>query len=139
MWFILSNLLFMQKEKMDPLHEILQTINNGTTTYKPLGNSEEEMKDFQSVVKLLQYAEKKGFVGKLKIHTESRTRHSWNDLVFVQGGLTYEGLEYINNKHSANSGAEEKIGDVIELKPNFYGIGMDLRAFGRWLKKKIKA
>lgn len=83
---------------MDPLYEILLAINNGLTTYKPLGNTEEEMRDFQSVVKRLQYAEREGFVEKLKIHTESRTRHSWHDLVLVQGGLTFKGMAYIKNK-----------------------------------------
>lgn len=122
---------------MNPLYEILQAINNGLTTYKPIGNTEEEMRDFQSVVKLLQYAEREGFVEKLKIHTESRTRHSWHDLVLVQGGLTFEGMEYIKNKPFLDKNNAEE--DIIELKPNISGIGIDLRALGRWIKKKIKA
>jgi hypothetical protein len=120
---------------MEPLIELLQAINNGLLTLKPLGNSEKEMNDFQSVVKLLKYAEGKGLITKIKIHTESRTSHGWHDLALVQGGLTIEGMEYLNNFSVEDEPKANINEDIIELKPNFMGIGININALIRWFKK----
>ena len=120
---------------MEPLIKLLQAINSGLLTFKPLGNSEKEMTDFQSVVKLLQYAEGKGLITKIKIHTESRTRHEWHDLALVQGGLTIEGMGYLNSLSTEDEPKAKINEDIIDLKPNFMGLGININALIRWFKK----
>jgi hypothetical protein len=120
---------------MEPLIELLQAINSGVLTFKPLENSEEEMTDFQSVVKLLQYAEAKCLITKIKIHTESRTKYEWHDFVLVQGGLTIEGMEYLNSLSTEDKAKTKNTEDIIDLKPNFMGLGININALIRWFKK----
>jgi hypothetical protein len=128
---------------MEPLYDLLTVIDDGMSVFKPLGSTESQLEDFQSVVKLIEYAREKGLLKDMKVHKESRTRHNWCDLVVIQGGLTIKGLEYLksstlleetSNRASEDEGAKE---DIIMLKPNFFGLGIDLNALGRWFKNKL--
>ena len=115
---------------MTALKSILEEIKAGTTSFAPASGKEEDMRDFQPIAKLLEYANTKGLLASYKPHKESSTGHRWYDLVLVSGGLSYEGEMFLA---SANEQVEREAESIVHLKPNFYGVGVDLNAlWKRW-------
>lgn len=124
---------------MELLKELLKEISEGKKLFKPEDTSETSMEAFQPIAKALVYANKCGYLDKCNIHRESRTSHGWYDLILVQGGLSYLGKEYLAT--GASSTAPQELRgeeDIIELKPNISGIGVNLNAFLRWWKNRNK-
>ncbi len=121
---------------MDAIRQLLTEIKEGKSSFRPYSDSKEHMVDFQSVAKLLIYADQQGWLNSLKVHMGSRTANSWYDLVVVQGGLSYKGEQYLINPPVVSSTSSEAQEDIIELKPNFMGLGINLNALWRYFKKK---
>ena len=126
-------------QTMELLKELLRQISEGKKIFRPEDTSAASMEAFQAIAKALVHANERGFLDKCNIHRESRTSHGWYDLVSVQGGLTYSGIEYLASGASPTtpkgSRTEE---DIIELKPNISGIGVNLNALFRWWKNRNK-
>ena len=121
---------------MDILKNVLLEIKHGNSKFTPTSDSEPDMKDFQSIAKLLIHADQEGLLNSIKIHQESRTKNSWYDFVVVQNGLSFKGEQYLD-KISANEEITSEIQkDIVELKPNFMGLGLNLNALWRWWKKR---
>lgn len=120
---------------MDAIKHLLTEIKKGRKAFKPASDSKEEMEDFQSVAKLLIYADKEGWLNSKKVHQESRTANNWYDLVLVQNGLSHKGEKYLENGPTVNSTSSENQEDIIELKPNFIRLGINLNALWRYIKK----
>ena len=121
---------------MDAIRQLLTEIKEGKSSFRPDGDSKDHMTDFQSVAKMLIYAEQEGWLNSIKVHKESMTANNWYDLIIVQGGLSYKGEQYLTNPPAANGSSSDSQEDIIELKPNFMGLGINLNALWRYLKKK---
>ena len=119
---------------MDMLREILQEVKDGITTFEPASNAEPDMQDFQAIAKTLIFADAEDLLEKCIPHKESQTSHGWYDLVLVDGGLSYKGEKFMAK---ADGGTNEQEEEIIQLKPNIYGIGVDLKAaWKRWKNRK---
>jgi hypothetical protein len=64
-----------------------------------------------------------------------RDTHGYTLEVIVSSPLTHEGLQYLASVTETNH-AEGS--DIIQLKPNIYGLGIDIRAAYGWLKRKLR-
>ncbi|QBG48453.1 hypothetical protein EGM51_13995 [Verrucomicrobia bacterium S94] len=124
---------------MNAIELILREISNGRKSFIPVDSTQESMEDFQSIAKLLIYCEKQSWLDSIKPKKESRSGNDWYETVPVLGDLTYEGEQYLESLASKNTNSENSPKeDIIELKPNFMGIGINLNALIRWRKTKNK-
>jgi hypothetical protein len=115
---------------MTTLRSLLEEIKGGTLTFKPLSPKEADMWDFQPIVKVLEYANSEGLLDGYLPHKETSSGNHWYDLVRVKGGLSHKGEMFLTNP---NTEVEKKMESIIQLKPNIYGIGIDLKAlWKRW-------
>jgi hypothetical protein len=121
---------------MDIIKHLLTEIGEGKKSFKPASDSKSDMDDFQSVAKVLIYADQQGWLNSCEIHRESMTANNWYDLIFVQNGLSYEGEQYLNNLSSDDNVDSQTQEDIIELRPNFMGLGVNLNALLRWWKRR---
>ena len=94
------------------------------------------MEDFQSIAKALIYAYEKNLISKIFPHQESTTGNRWYDLVLVENGLSFEGIEYKNNLSAKSKIISSSTDDIFILKPSFMGVSIDLRAAYRWYTNK---
>lgn len=76
---------------MDVIKQLLTEIKEGKSSFQPASNSKADMADFQSVAKILIYADQEDWLNSIEVHRESRTKNNWYDLIIVQGGLSYKG------------------------------------------------
>ncbi len=120
---------------MDVLKEVLGEVKNGKKSFKPTGSSKEQMEDFQSVAKLLIYANEQKFLGSFLLHKESRSGNMWYDLIQANG-LSHKGDLFLLS--NATESCDPLINEIVQLKPNFYGLGIDLNAVIRWWKARTK-
>lgn len=118
---------------MDILRTFLQEIADGTTAFKPKSPSQQDMQDFQPIAKVLAYADRQGLLEGFVPHKESSTGNRWYDLVMVSGGLSYEGTQFLATPAACS---EPDLEQFVQLKPNFYGVGIDLWAL--WHKWKAR-
>jgi len=121
---------------MDIVKHVLSEIKDGNSKFTPISDSKSDMEDFQAIAKLLIHADQQGWLNSIKVHQESRTKNSWYDLVFVQNGLSSKGEQYLNSIAPSEKAAPETQEDIVELKPNFMGLGLNLNALMRWWKKR---
>ena len=120
---------------MDIIKYVLLEIQDGNSRFTPASDSKSDMEDFQAIAKLLIHVDQQGWLNSMKVHQESRTKNNWYDLVFVQNGLSFKGEQYLNSITSNEKTTLETQEDIIELKPNFMGLGLNLNALLRWWKK----
>jgi hypothetical protein len=85
---------------MDRLREVLALIDSGKSSFRPESQSDNNLRAFQSVAKTLIYAKNEGLIEELIPHKESRTGHSWYDLIILRGGLTYKGEQLLNSNET---------------------------------------
>ncbi len=115
---------------MTTLRSLLEEIKSGVLAFKPVSEKEADMWDFQPIAKALEYANSEGFLEGYLPHKESTSGNRWYDMVLVEGGLSHKGEMFLANP---NPEVEEKMESIIQLKPNIYGIGIDLNAlWKRW-------
>ena len=125
------------KRQSEPstLESVLLEVRSGTSNFAPASNSEEDMRDFQPIAKILVYAQQEGLLEKCIPHKVSGTGNDWYDLVMVRAGLSYKGEKLLSEPSAV--AADQKLGDIIQLKPSVYGIGIDLKALWlRWKNRK---
>ncbi len=120
---------------MDLLREVLESVQSGRTSFSPEGDGEVELRQFQAGAMALDFAQREGLLGKLEFHRNARFGTWLIDAVFVTEGLTFEGSRYLSEPEPEKL-LERKCEDVIELRPNFMGIGINLRELFRRLFKK---
>lgn len=120
-----------KRDVMDILKSLLEAIQSGQKSFKPVSQNFEDMNEFQTVAKALLFAEGEGYLDKCIHHRESSTSNSWYDLVFVQNGLSHKGAQYVSEP---NALVEKRFDEeIVQLRPNFFGLGVDLRAaWRRW-------
>lgn len=124
---------------MDRLKQLLVEVQNGKHSFKPDAESNESLELFQSTAKTLIHAHKKGYLDECKIMRESVTGNGWYAVVVIRGGLTYEGEQLLSTEQIVESNSKEANSiheDIIELKPSFYGIVINLNAIWRRIKRR---
>lgn len=121
---------------MNIVRSILTEIRDGKKSFGPNSPSQADMEDFQSVAKFLIHADRQGWFDSFKEHREARTANGWYDKILVLNGLSYEGDLYLQEAEGKNEATPMTEEDVIELKPSFMGIGINLNALYRWWKNR---
>lgn len=120
---------------MNTLRSVLREVKSGTTNFAPASDNKQDMWDFQPIAKILIYAHQNNYVENCISHKESETSHGWYDLVIVRGGLTYEGEMFLATPEEGKP--EAKLEEIVQLNPNIYGIGVNLKAvWQRWKYRK---
>lgn len=119
---------------MSTLKSLLEEIKPGTTSFTPASSKENDIQDFQPIAKMLDFANNEGLLETYESHKESYSGNCWYDSVLVKGGLSHKGKKFLAEPSAET---EKRMEDVIILKPNFHGIGIDLKAlWQRWKNRK---
>lgn len=120
---------------MNTLKSVLQEIQVGKVSFTPHSSGEQDMEEFQVIAKILLHADRRGLLESCKPHKESSTKNHWYDLVMVNGGLSYDGEQYLARDKEEDSDKELK--EIIQLKPNIHGVGVDIKAlWRRYIERK---
>jgi hypothetical protein len=114
------------------LESVLGEIAGGKTLFTPAGQSEEDIESFQRVAKILEYANTHGLLDGYASHRESYTGHRWYVRVMVKNGLSYAGQQRLQSPPKSVEDSQE---EILQLKPNFHGMGIDLKALWRRLRR----
>lgn len=88
---------------MDVVKQILTEIINGKKKFTPASDSQSDLETFQSVAKVLIYADQQGWLDSFLPHPLNRNGKSYYDLILVQNGLSYEGELYLQNMSQDNN------------------------------------
>lgn len=118
---------------MEDIRAILRQINNGQRSFRPASDSHADMEAFQDVAKALAFANSKGFLDGYVSRKESYTGNRWYVLAMVKNGLTYRGQQHLEQPELSAAPTQP---EILQLKPNFHGLGIDLKALWRWLRGK---
>ncbi len=121
---------------MDFIRQLLKEIDDGKKTFKPVSVSESDRKDFQSVAKVLVHANQQNWLDSFSFVKENWSGNHWYDLILVNSGLSYEGQLYLNNTPNISNENSATGNDIIEIKPNFMGIGVNVNELLRWWKNR---
>lgn len=116
---------------MVTLESVLAEIAQGKQSFAPTGQSEGDIAAFQETAKVLEYANAQGFLDGYASHKESYTGHRWYVRVMVPNGLSYQGQQRLQSPPQ-NMGAKQE--EIVQLKPNFHGLGIALKALWRKLR-----
>lgn len=115
------------------LRELLESVRSGERAFRPASPSPEDMEAFQPIAKAFAFAKQEGYLDECVIHRESRSANSWYDLVVVPNGLSHKGESFLLQP---SAGPEQRLEEVIEIRPNIAGVGINLRAlWRRWRGK----
>jgi hypothetical protein len=118
---------------MEDLRSILQKIDGGQRSFRPASDSPTDIAAFQDVAKVLAFADSKGFLDGYISRQESYTGNRWYVLAMVKNGLTFPGQQYLAQPEPPAIPSQP---EVLQLKPNFYGISVDLKALWRRMRGK---
>lgn len=117
------------------MKEILRRIQSGESSFKPTDDSPEALRDFQPLAKRIISAHERGFLVQahfLKSNMRSTYGHVMQ--IITHGGLTFEGEQFLLSEperqdYPESRGIpEEPREDILILKPNLWGMGLDLNA-----------
>jgi hypothetical protein len=119
------------------LKDILSLIQSGKISYQPERNDFDSLVKFQQIAKRILYAKSQAWIHDVKYQIDYQHSGRLVRNLSVQGGITLEGEQFIKSRIAAGERVtfEE---DIIELKPNIAGIGVNLNAAYRWFKNKFK-
>ena len=120
---------------MDLIREALEQVRNGKTRFAPETETAEEIRSFQEFAAALKSASDSGYINATFIQSRMRDTHGYTLEAIVSGPLTHEGLQYLAPVADTN---RAKDSEIIQFKPNIYGVGIDLRAAYGWLKQKLR-
>jgi hypothetical protein len=116
--------------------DILKAIAHGKKTFSSSGESPEETDDFQEIAKYLIHCGNQGWLDSIKLHKCMRGNRQAYDQVFIPNGLSYSGEQYLKSLGLNTAHSDSPKEDIIDLKPNFMGIGININALVRWWKTK---
>lgn len=132
----LGHVKFLARIMMELMRNILSEIHSGKTHFKPNGESAEALDEFQAIAKRIESAKDSGYIKDAKV-LRSKSHKSYNlaRQVIALGPLTLEGEQFLNNS-KGNKKSAPSLENIIQLKPSFFGFGIDLIAVYKWLKNK---
>jgi hypothetical protein len=119
------------------LKVILNNIENGQYIYQPEQDDFESLKSFQDTAKRLMFAKEEGYIFDLKHQVDHRNPGGLVRNLLVKGGLTLKGEQFLLSPQEEVQ-IKEPEEDIIDIKPNIAGIGINFNAAYRWVKRKIK-
>lgn len=122
---------------MQQLKDILNLIQSGKISYQPENDDFDSLVKFQEIAKRILYAESQGWIHSVKHQTDYRHPGRLIRNLIVLGGVTFQGEQFLKSRIEGQEKASFGE-DIIELKPNIAGIGVNLNAAFRWLKNKFK-
>ncbi len=121
---------------MEDLREILVQIHEGKMSFEPEGPSKDEMAKFQPIAKALLYAKQSGYLEDCHAIRENMSGNGYYVKVMLRGGLSYAGEMFLSvDPVAPHENIQPKVPsnseDVIDIKPNFFGLGVNLNALWR--------
>ena len=131
----LTQALASEEDRVDLIREALKQVRNGKTRFAPETETAEGLRSFQEVAAALKSASNSGYIHATFIESGKRGTHGYTLEAIVSGSLTHEGLQYLAPVADVSLA---KASDIIQLKPNIYGLGIDLRAAYGWLIRKLR-
>ncbi|ODB33958.1 hypothetical protein BB427_20345 [Pseudoalteromonas sp. BMB] len=115
--------------------ELLQRVHQGELSFSPKDESLESLHEFQSIATRLISAYEQNYIQEL-MHSKSYiVAGGLVNAVIIQGGLTFEGEQFLQTEKESSQqtkGAE----DMIDVKPNLFGVGINFNAVYKRLLKK---
>ena len=119
---------------MEDLRKILAQVKEGRMSFQPESPARDDMAAFQPVAKALLHAKQMGYLEDCHAIKENVTGSGYYASVMLRGGLSYAGEMFLSGPRTAEqSQTKQPPGseDVIDLKPNFFGLGVNLNALWR--------
>lgn len=113
---------------MNSLLDVLMAVRSGTLEFSPEDESEASLREFQIAAKALAYAEEEKLIGRLSIHKNAVYGEWLCDLIMAVEGLTYRGEMHLTEPDPQK---ERRLEDIVELRPNFMGLGVNINALWR--------
>lgn len=114
------------------LRALLEAIRSGKREFRPTAEPV-DIEAFQGIAKVFVFAAEQGYLDKPVWHQESQSGHSWYDLVVATNGLSFKGEQFLASPEPQVALQQE---EIIEIRPNICGLGLNLRALWRSLQKK---
>jgi hypothetical protein len=121
---------------MDRIQELLAEIQSGRSVFRPETSDEAGMVAFQAVAQALLSAERKGLLESCKPHQERTTRNRWTDCIVV-GRLTCEGEQLLRGIAPDALVQNASTEDILQIRPTFCGVTLDVNALWRWIRRKL--
>jgi hypothetical protein len=118
---------------MKDLRTLLLQIKDGKKSFGPASNNPADMEAFQDAAKALAFANDEGLLDGFASHKESYTGNRWYTVVMIRNGLSYKGQQYLEQSDVPQALPQP---EIVQLRPNFHGIGIDLKALWQRLKRK---
>ena len=118
---------------MQLLKILLKRIQNGERSFAP--ENENEIDEFQSTAKRLLFAHENGYIEKMSQSKSYRVAGGLVNAVIISGGLTFKGERYLEQANNDINTANQSE-DIIEVKPSFWGVSININALCRKWRKK---
>ena len=115
---------------MTLLADVLIAVRSGKLNFSPESDSEEALREFQLPARALVYAEEEKLLGHLVAHKNALHGELLYDLIVVVEGMTHRGEMFLAEPES-QSQKERQLEEILELRPNFMGLGINIRALWR--------
>jgi len=121
---------------MDTLKSVLQEVKDGRQHFDPVSNTEGDKRDFQPIAKMLVHANSEGLLDSFSaFKDEAEGPYDWYTTVSVLGGLSHKGEMFL--AAPASGDGDKQLAEAVLLKPNLYGVGVDLKVlWARWRARK---
>lgn len=110
------------------LVDLLAAVRTGKLEFFPQDESETSLREFELPAKALFYAEEEKLIGRISPHKNALYGEWLYDMLIVAEGLTYRGEMYLADPEPQK---ERQLEDILELRPNFMGLGINLNALWR--------
>jgi len=123
---------------VETLESILRKVQSGERYFSPASNSDDEIQEFQRIAKILRHADTEGLISRCNFYVSQETGDDLCYDAHASGGLTYKGEQFLATPPN-DKGSSAPTTDLLDLKPNFYGVGINIneawRRFARWFGK----
>jgi len=110
------------------LTDVLAAVRAGRLVFAPEDGSETSLREFQFVARAVVYASEEKLLGRIAPHQNALYGEWLYDTVVVVDGLTYQGEGFLSKPEERT---ERQLEDILELKPNVMGLGINLNALWR--------
>jgi len=109
------------------LKDILNLIQSGKISYQPENGDFDSLVKFQEIAKRILYAKPQGWINDVKHQTDYRHPGRLIRNLIVLAGVTFQGEQFLKSRIEGRENASFGE-DIIKLKPNIAGIGVNLNA-----------
>ncbi|UXY16712.1 hypothetical protein N8I74_06735 [Chitiniphilus purpureus] len=129
---------------MNPLIHGLESIVAGTTSFSAPPVESDAYNDFQAMAEALTEAKTAGLLYQVAVQrSRARATYDHAKTIVVSGGLTPKGREFLEaakvpppEAATPTPAGVEKPAEILQLKPTFAGMSIDLKAL--WQKWKSR-